>query len=354
MTAYRSAYDHIVGLRLAETEDARTELTPLLPGLRAVARARLARIVAGAVGVGGALSTFVIAAWTHDQPSGLATHALVASSCALVVSWFFARTGLAAAARLLPVNMPELTLSGELEADLARIDAADPRAELQRLEHRARRLERPSVALPIAAVTLLFPLFSHWLFTQAIGSDNAQDFAQWIRISLIIVGHAHLALAVCGFLFARRLHGLSLEGLQRLRIHREWLKAWLITIGVSCLPGILLILVPPLLVAVTGIAFTPILWYLLHASIVGERSRFAFASAAAGVELESRARPAPVRALDGAASAGGGAPVVRLAEEQEREADRDDEHAGGDADDGAEREPLVALAHRAGDAGRGR
>ncbi|MBX3228688.1 MAG: hypothetical protein KIT84_08550 [Labilithrix sp.] len=328
-----------MGLRLAETKEVRTELAPLLPALRRVVRARLARIVAGSIGVAGAAAMTFSAAWTHDESRSPApTLMLLASAAALVAGWVLARGGLAAGARLLRRDTTELRLTGQLDADLARIDATDPRAELHRLERRAQGLELASVGLPIAGVSFLYPLSSHWLFTQLLGGgESAGDFSQWIRVSLAIVGHAHIALAICGFLFAKRLRSLTLEGLIDLKIHREWLKAWMITIGISCLPGILLILVPPILVAITGITFIPVLWYVLHSAVVRERSKFAFAEAASNVRVAANVDVADA-----------------LAEQKQREADRYDEHAGGDADDGAEREPLVVAAHRVGDDGRGR
>jgi len=336
-SAYRSAYEHIVGVRLAETQELRSELTPMLPSLRAVTRARMARIFTGAVGVAGALAMTFCAAWFHNNSSDPSpTYALLVGSLAVAIAWPLSRAGLAVGARLRRKETGEITLTGQLDQDLARIDASDPRAELRRVEDLANRLELPSIALPIAGISFLFPLLSHWLFIQAFGStESAESFAGWIRVSLVIVGHAHLALVICGFLFAKRIRSLSLEALTDMKIHREWLKAWLITISVSCLPGILLILVPPVLVALTGIAFVPFLWLLLHRAVRVERSVFAFAEAAAAVRV----------AVDAS-------PLDALAEQKQREADRYDEDAHGDADDSSEREPLVVAAHRVGDDGR--
>ena len=93
-------------------------------------------------------------------------------------------------------------------------------------------------------------------------------------------------------------------------------------------------LVPPILVAVTGIAFVPALWLLLHRAVRAERSRFAFAASASKVRIADAS------------------PLDALAEQKQRESHRDDEDADSDADDRAEREPLVAAAHRVGDDGR--
>lgn len=332
-SAYRSAYEHIVGLRLAETKEVRAELTPLLPSLRAVVRARIARIVAGSVGIAGAAAMTACAVWFRGHDDASPTYALLGSSIALVVVWILMRGGLGVSALLRRKASYDLKLSGQLEEDIARIEATDPRSEVQRIEATAESLELPSIALPIAGISLLAPLLSHWLFVIVCGNETSREFSDWIRISLVIVGHAHIALVICGFLFAKRIKSLSLEGLGDMRIHREWLKAWMITIGVSCLPGILLVLVPPLLVAVTGIAFIPIVWIALHRAVISERSAFAFASATSMVRI----------ARDVATSADA------LAEQKQREADRHDDDAEGDADDRAERQPLVVAAHRVGD-----
>src|SRR5260370_38098921 len=88
------------------------------------------------------------------------------------------------------------------------------------------------------------------------GSLQARGYDEWIRVSVLIVGNAHIALAVCAFLFARRLHRSSLEEMH-CRFHALWLKALGITVLVSAAPGVLLLAIPPVLTFVTGIAFVP-------------------------------------------------------------------------------------------------
>ena len=55
--AYRSAYQHLSGLRLAEMKLAHETMEPLLPSLEGMRAARIARVLAGGVGVAGALLT---------------------------------------------------------------------------------------------------------------------------------------------------------------------------------------------------------------------------------------------------------------------------------------------------------
>lgn len=333
-TAYRSAYDHLVGLKLAETEDARVQLAPLMPGVRRIAGRRGARMAAGAVGILGALAMVGMA--IGDDHDGATTYTLLGSSAALLLTWICGRSILGVARRFEKTPAVRLALSGVLDADLARIEASDPRSELTALETRLARLEAPSIWMPAAAVALLVPLLTHFLFCTVVETHLRPDaFDEWIRISLVIVGHAHIALVVLCVLFAKKVAKMSTDDLAQMRIHREWAKIWLTVIGISCLPGIILYLIPPLLVAVTGLAVIPFLITFLYKAVLKERAELAFADAAARV----RVAPAPIAVSDW------------LAKEQERESRRDHEDADGDADDRSEREALLAPAHRVGDDG---
>ena len=327
-SAYRSAYDHIVGLKRDEVREAREQLAPMLPELREINRARWARIVSGLSGVGAAIAMVWYAATaTHRDEN--ATYSLVFGFVGLGVTWALARILLFLFGQKRTTSEPELT--GQLERDVELLDVSDVRREVRAIEAQADKLEIASIALPIAGITFLAPLFLHWLVACVMGNDSAREYSEWIRISLVIVGHAHIALAVLGYLFARKLHRATNEAITNLRIHREWAKIWLITIGVSCLPGIVLLLVPPLLVALTGIAFIPFMIAGLRHSILNERLLIARAFAIGGMQNERaywELEPVrPVRMVEN----------VRVsAEEQQREPDRDDEHADADARDRAQ------------------
>ena len=272
-SAYRSAYDHIVGLKRDEIREAREDLAPLIPGLRDIVRARVSRIVGGVAGLCGAAAMCFFAATTTDDS---ATHALLFGMIALAVSWAASRAFLVVGDRFGRIRAePELT--GDLDRDLKLLDESDLRQDARALEERADKLETASIALPIAGLTFLLPLFLHWLFAVLLMNETTRAYSEWIRISLVIVGHAHIALAVLGYVFARKLHRSTISVIQNLRVHREWARMWLITIGVSCLPGIVLILVPPILVALTGLAFIPAMIFALHHAVLTERMKLAMA-----------------------------------------------------------------------------
>ncbi len=268
--AYRSAYDHIVGQKLAETERAEAEIAPHLPALRRILRARIARIVAGLVGILGAVLMVIAAIADDDQTP---TFVLLTGVVGALATYLTSRTGLGLATWLRTrLAKQELALTGELEADLARIDASDPTHELHGLERKLARVEAASVAVPLSAITLLAPLMLHFLFVALTDWRGMHSYASWIRISIVIVGHAHLALALMCVLFARKLRRSSLDQLRTMKIHREWLRAWGITIAVACVPGIVMLLVPPVLVAVTAITFVPAMFITFHRHLLAERS----------------------------------------------------------------------------------
>jgi hypothetical protein len=327
-SAYRSAYDHIVGLKRDEVREARELIAPQLPGLRDIVQARISRVIGGIAGIGAAAAMCWYAATTPARDEA-ATYALLFGMIGLGMSWAISRGLLAVRGKFQRLRAePELT--GQLERDLALLDESDLRNEVRALEQRADKLETASIALPFAGLTVLTPLFLPWLFAAIFLSESTRDYSEWIRISLVIVGHAHVALAVLGYLFARKLHRSTIEAIAGVRIHREWAKIWLITIGVSCLPGIVLILVPPILVALTGLAFIPLMVLGLHHAVLQERTKLA-AVVPERLRIEGLDLPAALADMPPSAKE-----EERSAEKKQREADRDDEHAEADAGDRAQ------------------
>ena len=302
--AYRSAYRHIVGMRLAEMKLARDAVEPLLPQLRAIGHARIARIVGGTVGVVGA-AVVALLACIGDAKSP--TYALVGSGVTAIVTLFLARGLLALGGRLgrrMPV-MPRLT--GELEVDLARIDASEP---LRAIHRRLDSLELWSTALPLAALSLLMPLCLHYGVATATGAQTAEAFASWIRISLVIVGHAHLVLVALAIRFARKMKRSTSEELGAMAIRREWLKTWGITVGVSAVPGVLLLAIPPMIAGATGILFIPFMFASMQRRLMHERATLELAEETVHVRVATDAAPA---ALEEAAWCEVAAAELRLA-----------------------------------------
>lgn len=269
--AYRSEYQQIVGARLASLQDARERMAPLLPQLRSIHAARWARALAGSVGITGAVAMAVLSA--GQDVGGAPTYALLGSSVAAIATYVLARLVVPAATSL-SLSTPAPALTGDLRSDLAELDESDPATVVDR---RLSRLEEWSTALPMAAISLLTPLTLHYVVA-ALGGDSASSFAKWIQISLMIVGHAHLTLMGLAIAFARKMTRASREELGRMSIHREWGKALGITVAASAVPGVLLLAVPPVLAAITGLAFVPFMFVFMRRRMIAERAIIDLAS----------------------------------------------------------------------------
>ncbi len=165
-------------------------------------------------------------------------------------------------------------LSGDATVDLARIEAIDP---LRASREVAMRWERASIALPLAAVAMLAPLTLHGLVwgvlswpAMSSSSSPLSDYGEWIALSALVVGHAHLAVLIGSVRWALRLRGTPTVRV-RLDLHKHWGATLLVAMGVACVPGIVLLGIPPLLVGVTGLAFLPAAYGLAARAVVNER-----------------------------------------------------------------------------------
>lgn len=263
-SAYRSAYHHIVSVRIAETKRASESVAPHLRRLRSICAARIARALAGGVGIVGAILMSAYALGEGDA----VTFALLGSGVAALATYTLVRLvlTLAAFAGVKRWSPPKLT--GELDADLARIDASHP---LRPIARRLQALEVWSTTLPLAALSLLMPLTIHYAVNALIGELSWLNFASWIRFSLLFTVHAHVALAILAVSFGQKLSKLNRTGVGSLSIEHEWVRAWGMTIFVSAVPGVLLLAIPPLLTAITGLAFIPFMFILMHRRLIVER-----------------------------------------------------------------------------------
>jgi len=186
------------------------------------------------------------------------TELLLLAWPAVLVAWAVARL----LARLLLSLGSRIPMSGNPSVDLARLQAVDP---LRAACDLAMSWERRSAALPMAAASLLAPLSLHafvWFpFAHAPSvASGMDDFGTWIGVSILIVGHAHLALLVCAVRWAYKARSVETAKL-RVGLGRAWGTALLVSAGVACLPGIVLLAIPPLLVVVTGLAFVPLMYH---------------------------------------------------------------------------------------------
>lgn len=229
----------------------RAELQRLPSVVVATYRRRLARLVGGAVGVGVGLSAFVALIAAHLDVYGhldaLPPRLLVLAWPAMALGWLlgWCAGGMALRSRL----RRWLRLSGSPINELARLSeqsSSDAAAET------AHRLEAASVAAPLMALSLAAPLTMHLLVSSLALGQELSSFTGWMKLSAVIVGHAHLFLAGAALWFARRLCTRSVDELK----NTGW-KIFGLTVAVSSVPGLVLWLLPPILTSVTGLVFVP-------------------------------------------------------------------------------------------------
>ncbi len=120
----------------------------------------------------------------------------------------------------------------------------------------------PSLAIPMVGLCLVLPLTLHFAVGSLIGW-SARDFDEWVDLSLVITGPAHLAIAgLCAY------RARELTRPPRVAIPTLTIYGW--TIGVSCVPFGFLWMIPPGLVAVTALGLVP---FIAAMQPIAERER---------------------------------------------------------------------------------
>lgn len=257
----RRRYAELWTARRSEVETARRRMEAL--GAR-----RIGRIGAGVGGVLGAVLVFGGAAMILVDPRfeallpALLVGAWLLFGIGRIVGGFVGRR---AFRRLLAAL---LAPQGELVRDVERLEGLDvPDAATSLLE----RFEAGSLAWPLAAASLVAPLTLHLMVWLLGFGGKLADFGKWIALSALIVGHAHLVLAL-----------LSRRYVQRLRAE-PWGPSgggWGSTLGwtifASAIPGLVFFGLPPILVAVTGLFVIPTMFVWARRTL--ERERLAVAA----------------------------------------------------------------------------
>lgn len=124
----------------------------------------------------------------------------------------------------------------------------------------------PSVIVPMIGLALVLPLTLH-LLVFAIADAAGSAFNEWVALSVLASGVAHLVLVL----------GVILRG-RALVAHRATPtpgSIYAATVAGGAVPFIVFLL-PPVIVAVTAL---PFLWLLRHMETVVERERAALAGA---------------------------------------------------------------------------
>ncbi len=168
-------------LQLRERQ--RDAVKPLLV-LGARRRAFSVAGITATVGFGALCVATAVDAWFLPRPRLDLAAALLTAAMAAVLAFFIAEVWATESLRLKPVAR-----------SLADLRKEDPVGEARRW---AGAQEAESFAWPLVGATLLLPLLLHALFVPALSQGRFADdrFAEWIRTSLMLVGHTHLLVAV--------------------------------------------------------------------------------------------------------------------------------------------------------------
>jgi hypothetical protein len=278
--AYRSDED-VLQARLGSLLEFRhTEVAGIGAALRNVYARRIARTVAGGVAtaagvammLGGGIWALTNRSWFSTSPphgdgaligfllGGVALAALVYQPAGLIASMKFDRA-----------VSNGLSLSGNVRIDLVRVERAQPRRIAADLIDRA---ESWSASLPLVGIALLAPLLLHFLVWLAYTGGDAAfrlgAFDAWIGMTVPIAGLAHLVLAFRAAAFGSRIRARSTDELRRMPSEYGWYSLVFTAIA-GLIPGAILLLVPPILIFFTGLAFIPYSFYRMSRAIHRER-----------------------------------------------------------------------------------
>lgn len=220
--------------------------------------ARAGRVAFGAVLVAGAVAMTATARDPSDDvaarvllattPIALLLGAVTRRACLMLGPWLSAR---------------ERAFGGGPTAPVAGL--ASP-SEASTLRRSAGRLEAPSYSLPLVGLALVAPLTLHSPFFFLAPDDGLRDLSQWVRLSLVLTGLAHVTLALLSHRFAMRLRRGRVRSSER-----EAFAALAITTVAGCLPGVIFAGIPPALVAITGLAFVPASFVVMERACRRER-----------------------------------------------------------------------------------
>jgi hypothetical protein len=281
--------DNQGGLRLRRDElvaERARELTAVPSDLRRVYARRASRIAGGVVAIAGAAFMLVAAALSGGAEVLLGSPIVKLSLTTILLGGVF----LAIPAMVVARIVARIHFRGGLRTALAITD--DPTYDIARLEaggplrlacHRADRLERASVALPLVGWSLCAPLVSHFAVYVALSNTQgewferaAREFDSWILISIVVTAAAHAVLVICAVRFAKNLRRANDSAAQPMP--SAWAPlGWTALAG--CLPGVVLYVVPPVLVVLTGLAFIPAVFAFVRARVLSERNAIALALA---------------------------------------------------------------------------
>ena len=252
--------------------DASHRLADCQPALRSLYARRVARAAAGAATT---IALGLCAVWTLVGSIWGVTERLLGSALLALPVYWLARVW--AGRRFDQRVTLRLRRTPDPFADIERLEAEG--APLSCARELCERLETRSIAYPMVAFALAGPLLLHFvvyaMFVRGVHQHGYRDFDTWILVSALFVGHAHVYLALRAAAFARDLRldqRLYQPGTARVEAARCGNSAWAGTTGISALPGVVLLAIPPLLVAITGGFVIPLMFRLAGRTVLRERA----------------------------------------------------------------------------------
>ncbi len=137
-----------------------------------------------------------------------------------------------------------------------------------------------SVVTPVLGMALLLPLTIHLPF--ALVLSDSDGFGEWVRVSFWITGTAHVVFALTS----------TLRGYQLATGRKAWSpgRIFALTVLTSCVPFVVLMGIPPMLVAVTALPILPLL-SAMERIVTNERAEIAAAPQALPRAIAAPPRP---------------------------------------------------------------
>jgi hypothetical protein len=271
-TFYRDA-SFGVDLRIDDLVTERRNALPAALSQARVRERRAGRIVAGITGIAGGSLLMLLAVASFvprpARPNGDLQCLLFGAWLAVGIAYALGRVG----AKILFGEPGIPRRSGDRWDYLARLEAP-----LFSDKDRAwtDRLEVWSVALPMMAMALLAPLTIHAVVVGVArvvtgSSPVFLGFDRWIAWSVVLVGHAHVTLAVLSYRFAKEIRALQWYEIEP-RGRGLSATAVLWTVAASAVPGAILLLIPPAVTLVTAMLFSPLMFGFMERSVIKERA----------------------------------------------------------------------------------
>lgn len=142
--------------------------------------------------------------------------------------------------------------------------------------------------MPMLGLGLVMPITLHAMTMMCIGEMRTDDFSSWIWMSTLGAAQAYIVLSWLTYKDAERIvTNTAPEPWKK----RAWAALWKTT-AASCIPGIVLIGLPPLLTFLTGAAFIPAMYFLAHRTYDWERACTEWLTLASRLGLDA-AQPRP-------------------------------------------------------------